>query len=417
MANRIESVVAAAVMAAVMALSGSAWDFGDDFADRTLRLDYVFTADADNRAVSLASMAKLPAWAGRRHNLAALPYEGNGQLTVVDPADGDTLYRTSFSSLYSEWLDTGESADVAKAFEHTVLMPMPLRDVVVELKLFDKSRRPMAAMKHTVHPDDILIRSKGAGPAATAKVLHRGGPSSEAIDVAILAEGYAEADTAMFFSDAAATVDAILNHEPFKRLADRFNFVAVAAVSEESGISVPLRDDWRRTAFCAHFSTFYSDRYMTTSQVFDVNDALASVPYEHIIILANTDVYGGGGIYNSYTITTTHHDAFRPVVVHEFGHSFGGLADEYFNNDDVMADTYVTDVEPWEPNVTTKVDFRGKWENLVGEGKAGLFEGGAYSAKGVWRAADDCRMRTNTAETFCPACTQALVRLIDFYTK
>jgi hypothetical protein len=105
------------------------------------------------------------------------------------------------------------------------------------------------------------------------------------------------------------------------------------------------------------------------------------------------------------------------VVVHEFGHSFGGLADEYFYDGDVMEDTYPTDVEPLEENVTTKVNFHGKWEHLVESGEADLIEGGAYSAKGVWRAAEDCRMRTNTATEFCVACKLALEKLIRFYTE
>ena len=168
--------------------------------------------------------------------------------------------------------------------------------------------------------------------------------------------------------------------------------MAVASPSEDSGVSIPRLGQWRSTAFYSHFSTFYSDRYLTTSRLKDLHDALAGIDYEHIIVLANTDEYGGGGIYNSYTLTTTHHEDFRPVVVHEFGHSFGGLADEYFYEEDMMSDTYPTDVEPWEPNVTTRVDFASKWQDMIPEGtplptpvedfnthKIGLYEGAAYS--------------------------------------
>ena len=152
-------------------------------------------------------------------------------------------------------------------------------------------------------------------------------------------------------------------------------------------------------------------------------------PYEHLIILANTPEYGGGGIYNSYTLTTARHKQFRPVVVHEFGHSFGGLADEYFYESEANEEAYPTEVEPWEPNITTLADFKGKWENLIpkdaprptpvseaAKWPVGLYEGGGYVSHGVYRPADNCRMRTNTAPDFCPACRQALCRLIDFYT-
>ena len=159
-----------------------------------------------------------------------------------------------------------------------------------------------------------------------------------------------------------------------------------------------------------------------------IYDTVRGIPCEHIIILANTDEYGGGGIYNSYTITTTGHAAFGSVVVHEFGHSFGGLADEYFYDDDVMTDTYPTDVEPWEPNITTSPDSP-KWASMLAKDTpvptpaeeadkwpVGVYEGAAYSSRGVYRPADHCRMRDNEAAAFCPVCQQALRSLIEFYT-
>ncbi len=231
-----------------------------------------------------------------------------------------------------------------------------------------------------------------------------------------------------FYSHAAVAVESILAHEPFKSLADRFNFIAVASPSDDTGVSVPRLDDWRSTAFGSHFSTFYSDRYLTTPSLFRVHDALRGIPYEHIIILANTEEYGGGGIYNSYTLTAARHPLFRPVVVHEFGHSFGGLADEYFYENDVMTDTYPTDVEPWEPNITTMRDFASKWKHLLpaetpiptptadaAKYPVGVYEGGGYSFKGVYRPADECRMRNNTYPSFCPGCNDALIKLINFY--
>jgi hypothetical protein len=146
-----------------------------------------------------------------------------------------------------------------------------------------------------------------------------------------------------------------------------------------------------------------------------LHNLLAGTPYEHIIILVNTEHYGGGGIFNSYNLSYTGGNYFLPVVVHEFGHSFGGLGDEYaYGNDDPM---YFADTEPWEPNLTTQHRFIGKWEDLVKEGQAGLFEGGGYLTNGVWRGCENCRMRTNEEPDFCIVCRRALTRLIDFYTQ
>lgn len=234
----------------------------------------------------------------------------------------------------------------------------------------------------------------------------------------------------LFYQDAEVATESLFSHDPFKSMKKRFNIVAVAAPSTDSGVSVPRLGEWKQTAFSSHFSTFYSDRYLTTRSVKSIHDALAGIPYEHIIILANTEEYGGGGIYNSYTLTTAHHPLFRPVVVHEFGHSFGGLADEYFYDNDIATDSYPLDMEPWEQNITTRIDFASKWEDMLAKDTpiptpvskqaqypVGVYEGGGYSAKGVFRPADNCRMRTNEYPAFCPVCQRALQRLIDFYTK
>lgn len=408
----------------------SSSDFGRKFEERTLRLDYLFTATpSGERGVALSGQSYMDGWAGRRYRMAELPLRGNVIVTVVSEADGDTLYRTSFSSLYHEWLTTDEAATTSKAFEHTVLLPYPSAPALITVELLDNRQRPMASMTHRFRPDDILIARKGHGRVAEHRYLHRGGDPKEAIDVAILAEGYTRAEMDSFYRHALTAVEAILSYEPFKSRADKFNFVAVATPSDDSGVSVPRLGEWRSTAFSSHFSTFYSDRYLTSLHVKDINDALAGIPYEHIIILANTPEYGGGGIYNSYTLTTARHKQFRPVVVHEFGHSFGGLADEYFYESEANEEAYPTEVEPWEPNITTLADFKGKWENLIpkdaprptpvseaAKWPVGLYEGGGYVSHGVYRPADNCRMRTNTAPDFCPACRQALCRLIDFYT-
>jgi hypothetical protein len=147
-------------------------------------------------------------------------------------------------------------------------------------------------------------------------------------------------------------------------------------------------------------------------------DLLAGVPFEHIIVLVNSSVYGGGGIYNQLLVTTSDHPTFSQVLVHEFGHSYAGLADEYAY-DDGFETMYPADTEPWEPNLTTKVDFRQKWADMLPDatGRVGLYEGGGYQSKGVWRPSSDCRMRTNESPDFCPVCSRAILRITDFYTS
>ena len=419
------------LLAFLLACTGvSAQNFDEYFTDKTLRVDYLFTGNTSHQAICVDELSALPRWAGRRHHLAELPLEGNGQITMRDAASDSVIYRTSFSSLFLEWLETDEARTVDRGFENTFLLPYPQRKAVVEITLLDPHHQVRTRLTHTVNPEDILIHEKGHTHITPHRYLLQSGPADRCIDVAILAEGYTEEEMDTFYQDAKVACESLFGHEPFRSMKQRFNIVAVASPSEDSGVSIPRLDQWKNTAFHSHFSTFYSDRYLTTSRLKALHDALAGIDYEHIIVLANTDEYGGGGIYNSYTLTTAHHESFRPVVVHEFGHSFGGLADEYFYEEDIMSDTYPTDVEPWEPNVTTRVNFASKWADLIPEGtpmptpaedfntyQVGLYEGAAYSFKGLYRGSYNCRMRTNDYPAFCPVCQRALRRLIEFYTE
>ena len=417
---------------AALHLPAMAQSFNDYFEDKTLRLDYIFTGDAHKQEVYLDELSSLPGWAGRRHHLSELPLGGNGEILMKDKASGEVIYRTSFSSLFQEWVGEAEAKSVKKGFENSYLVPFPKQPALVTVTLKNAHQQASAVLTHEVRPDDILIHQRGLVRITPHRYIHQSGSIEDCIDVAILAEGYTAEEMDIFNRDAEATCDALFSHEPFKKLKNRFNIVAVASPSEDSGVSIPRKNEWKSTAVGSHFDTFYSDRYLTTSRVKSIHNWLAGIPYEHIIILANTDTYGGGGIYNSYTLTTAHHPAFKPVVVHEFGHSFGGLADEYFYSDE-PSPLYPYNIEPWEQNISTLVNFERKWKDMVPVGTpiptpvkkngneiftaVGVYEGAGYTSKGIYRPVTECRMKINEAPAFCPVCQRALERLILFYTE
>ena len=389
--------------------------FEDYFIDGTLRIDYTFSGDQTHQDIYVDELVSLPKWYGRRQRLAELPLRGNGQITVQSKTDGQVVYRHSFSSLFQEWLSTEESKRTRKSFENVFLIPFPKQPVAVTIELFDYHDKVTTSMTHEVDPADILIRKAGEKLVTPYVTLHQAADTNRCINVAYVAEGYQAGEMDVFIEDCKKALGALFQHQPFKDMNDRFNLIAVLSSSAESGTSEPEKGIWKNTVLGSHFDTFYSSRYLTTLHLKRLHDVLAGVPYEHIIVLVNTDRYGGGGIYNSYNLTSAHGRSFMPVVVHEFGHSFGGLGDEYpYGDDDPM---YFADTEPWEPNLTTKHDFKGKWENLIQTGGAGFVEGGGYLSKGVWRGYENCRMRTNEEPEFCLVCQQALIRLIDFYTK
>ena len=404
-----------------------AQQFDAHFNDATLRLDYTFMGNATEQYIALSDISATENWWGRRINLNSVPLEGNGDLTLTDKESGEVIYKTSFSSLFQEWITTPEAANITRSFEFTLLIPEPQRSVIATLVLRDNTEKE-SVHSFTLDPADVLIRDCSKQPALPYTYIHKGGDSKEAIDVVILAEGYTAEEMELFMEDAKITASEILSYEPFKSHSDKFNFIAVASPSADSNVSVPQEEAWRNTAVGSNFMTFYMERYLTSGNVYAMYDLATNIPCEHFVILANTDTYGGGGIYNSYTLTTAHHPSFRPVVVHEFGHSFAGLGDEYFylsadNNDEMHSLKH----EPWEPNITTLVDFESKWADMVAEGVeiptqvtaersknyvVGVYEGGGYRAKGIYRPTDVCRMRNNTAEQFCPVCQRAIERVI-----
>ena len=420
------------LLAFILPVLCTAQDFDRYFTDATLRLDYVFSGDVNHQELAVDGLHQMPRWYGKRRHLAEVPMRGNGQVIMRDHATGTVIYRNSFSTLFQEWLSYPEAQTVRRAFQNVFLTPMPKDTADVTIELYDNRQKTMATLTHTVVPNDILIRHTGYSHVTPYVTLHEAADTTRCIHIAYVAEGYQESEMETFLQDVREAMSALFAHEPFKSLRDRFNIIALLSPSVDSGTSSPRQGIWKNTVLHSHYDTFYSERYLTTLYLKDLHDCLAGTPYEHIIVLVNSEQYGGGGILNSYNLTSTHHSRFKPVVVHEFGHSFAGLGDEYaYETEEVPM--YPHDVEPWEPNLTTLTDFHGKWEDLITAGipiptpptadkkaiqnRIGVFEGAGYSPKGVYRPCQDCRMRTNEYPVFCPVCDRALRRVINFYTE
>lgn len=440
------------LLACGMASQAAAQQFDEWFDGRTLRLDYIFAGTSHAQDIFLEQACVTPQWAGRRARLTETPLRGNGQIMMKDHATGRLLYAHTFSTLFQEWLSTKEATQLKRAFQNSYNLPMPRKPVDITVTLTDFHAQVRAEMTHTVNPSDILIRPIGDNGVPfhyvwKGKTLPDGTPDvTECIDLAIVAEGYTRQQMGKFYDDCQRVADALFAHEPFTAMRQRFNIVAVATESTLPGPSIPHTGHWNSTPAGTHYDTFYTDRYLMTQDIHRLYDLLSGVPFEHIIVLVNSDNYGGGGIYNQVTVTTSDHAAFGQVLVHEFGHAYGGLGDEYFY-DDGYETMYPSDTEPWEPNLTTLVDFPSKWADLLPKDtpiptppvdvpnyrqlknakerqqlnaatqRIGVFEGGGYQSKGVYRPAQECRMKINEVELFCPVCTRALVSITDFYTS
>lgn len=410
--------------------AAQAQDFNEYFTDSTLRINCIFGGNAKEQHIFVDNMNAIKGWYGRKTRLGEFPVEGNAQFEMKDHKTGKVIYRNSLSTLFQEWQTYPEAEISNKAFENVLLMPMPKDSADVTIRLKNNRREVVASVTELIAPADVLISRIGNRPTPY-EVVSPAADTTNCINIAFLAEGYTNDEMQKYISDVKAATEAIFAHEPFAEYRDRFNVIAVKSASEDSGTSVPSKGIWKNTALGSNFDTFHSERYLTTLNLKKVHDWLAGTPYEHIIILVNTDVYGGGGILNFYNLSSTGHKSFKPVIVHEFGHSFAGLADEYAYEWEQIP-MYPLDVEPWEANITTLTDFNGKWESLIKKGtpiptpesdnpktaktKVGCFEGAGYNTKGVYRGVQDCRMRTNACKDFCIVCRNALERLIKFYT-
>ena len=427
-----------------------AQSFDEYFEDATLRLDYIFAGNAREQHIYLQEMKKQDKWAGRIHHLGEKLLNGNGQLTIRDHDTQQVIYVWTFSTLFQEWLQYNEAKLTDKAFESSYNVPFPRKAIDITVTLTDKHQNVISEMTHTVNPKDILIRKIGDN-GIPFQYVWKGQETvnlTDCIDIAIVAEGYTETQMEKFYHDCNSVVDALFVREPFKSLKHRFNIVAVAAPSKEEGPSVPHNNIWHDSAAGSHYDTFYTDRYLMTQDMHKIYDLLSGVPFEHVMVLVNSDTYGGGGIYNQVTCFTSDAPAFKEVLVHEFGHSYAGLADEYAY-DDMDSEWYPSDTEPWEPNITTLKDFDSKWKDMMPKKQpiptpldpkvpdfkqvdksntramealnkatrmVGVFEGAGYQSKGCYRPAQECRMRINEVEDFCPVCRRTIQRITDFYT-
>ncbi len=443
-----ENLFIAILILFLQAPRGAAQEFDRHFEDRTLRLDYIFAGNAKTQRIHLSEALSSSGWAGRRHNLDNLCLEGNGIIEVLEKGTGKVLYANSFSTLFQEWLSEEEATVSDKAFENVFQVPFPRKPVDIRVSLKDIRGNVTSSLTHPLDPADILIRPVSA-TSYESRYLLKSGDVSSCIDLAIVGDGYTASEKEKFFADAKRAVEALTSHEPFTSLKNRFNIVAVAAESEESGVSVPHKGIWKNTLLQCHYDTFYSERYLTAGSMKAVYDALSGVSFEHILVISNTPIYGGGGIYNSILTCSADHPTFPKVLVHEFGHSFAGLGDEYYY-DDGYEPMYVPEKEPWEPNLTTLADFGSKWADMLPEGTPvptpedaverendvrriwnslpedtrkrlnshlGVYEGGGYMSKGVYRPVQECRMKINECEDFCPVCERAIRRTVDFFTE
>jgi len=397
------------------------------FTNKTLRIDYLLAGNDRETTVFLWQLKEEPFWGGPLNNLIDPWNTGNYRYSLYDSASGQLIFRKGYSSLFEEFQGTTEAKEIRRAYPMTATMPYPVVTVRFEIdhRVFVSGEfEPIFSLN--VNPGNYFIVHEPINICHVTLIGEQGDPSRQ-LDIAFLAEGYTMEEMPKFVEDARRFSDYFLSVEPFSEYKDRLSFWAVESPSAGSGVDIPGKREYVNTGFNSSFYTFDSDRYLTTPDTWSMRDAAANAPYDQIIILNNSMKYGGGGFYNHYCQSTVDNEVSVIVAIHEFGHSFGGLADEYVGG--VNYDGfYNLHLEPWEPNITTNTDFGSKWVNMIADGVpvptprdstyrnvVGMFEGGGYMAKGIFSPVMSCRMKENDAKGFCPICQDALRKKILFY--
>lgn len=405
----------------------SAQSFGQWFEDGVVRLDMVITGSAEETSYAIETFRREPFFSGNKNQLVD-PFDyGDHKFQVKDAETGTLIYSHTYCTLFREWQTTSEAQSTAHAFSHVLRFPWPRERVALEIYDRDKKGLFQLSWSGQFDPESIYADPTIRQVFETVDLEIHGAPE-EKVDLLFLAEGYTEAEMEKFLVDARRSMEYIFSEEPFLSNREEFNIRAVKSAGPDSGTDIPGQGVWKNTVMNSSFYTFGIERYMTTPDMKSVCDVAANAHYDQVYILVNTDKYGGGGIYNFYSISAADNQASRAVVIHEFGHAFAGLADEYFSSSVAYNDYFPLDVEPWNPNLTTMVDFDAKWKGMI-EGDLpvptpaeekyaetlGVYEGGGYVAKGVFRPMIDCRMHSNDAG-FCPVCTKAIEMMIKRYT-
>ena len=418
------------VIALMLTTSVSFAQFENYFQDKTLRLDYYHSGNAEEDHYTFDGLIEEPYWGGSKTKLVDYFQYGKYYLKVYSVKDDSLIYSRGFSTLFGEWQTTAESDRFPRTFSETVVFPYPNDSVRVELYTRNWDGVFEKKFEHIVDPNDRYIKKDRRFDYSSFKVKYNGDPANK-VDIVILPEGYTQEEMGKFISDCNRFADEALKFTPFEENKDKFNIWGVLAPSVESGTDIPIDTVWKNTILNSSFYTFESERYLMTSDNKSVRDLAANAPYDQIYILVNTDKYGGGGIYNHYNVSVMQNGQSAQIIIHEFGHGFAGLADEYYNSSTGYDDDfYNLEIEPYEANITTLVEFDLKWKSMVDDktpiptpekkkylDKVGVFEGGGYMSKGVYRPMHDCLMKSFNDDVFCPVCDKAIQDMIDFYTE
>ena len=440
----------------------------------TMRVDFFHSGNIDTEMFSLDQVVIEPLpWTGNMHQPLDTTLRGKYLFEIVDPESGDIAWSRSFSSIYGEWETTGEAKTMNRTFHESLRFPRPENNFEVVLKKRGPGNAFVDIWRIGIDPNDYMVHQESAMFADQVVAIHESGDPAQKVDLLLLGDGYTADEQEAFIAKARELTDILFATPPFKERMNDFNIWALAPAADESGVSRPSTNTYRDSPIGATYDAFRSVRYVLTMENKKMRRIASSTPYDFVEILTNTDVYGGGGIYGLFSTAAANSEWAPYLFVHEFGHHFAGLADEYYTSAAVY-ESGGEIVEPYEPNVTALLNPEDlKWRHLVApntplptpwpkaeyeehsiavqerrakmrtdnvseaemnelfhftkdhvdnlfstaeyKNAVGAFEGAMYEAKGYYRSEQNCLMFTRT-DNFCLVCRAAINKVIDEYT-
>jgi hypothetical protein len=448
--------------------------FNETFLDKTMRVNYFHTGNRGEEIIALHSVVSDGPWPGSRTRLIDDMNLGNYFFEVVDRQTNQPVYSRGFASVFGEWVTTDEAAARAGTFQESVRFPWPRKPVQLVIKKRDKDGAFQQIWSTLIDPSSRFVNPADRKPAGRVWSLIDSGAPAQKVDLLVIGEGYTESELPKFHKDAERMVGKLFATEPFKSRKGDFNVRALDLVEPASGVDRPRTRDDRRTLTGVKYNIFDSERYVLTLDDHRMRDVASSAPYDFIEILVNEKQYGGGGIFNDQATSCVDSAFAEYIFVHEFGHHFAALADEYYTSPVSYATSggAAEHPEPWEPNVTANgaqpkwavdkdVPLPTPWDKDAYEkhsrevqkdrariraanepesvmdklfteqrawetkflgsqtyaGKVGAFEGAAYEPRGLYRSEVDCIMFTRDEVGFCRVCRKAIERIIDAYNR
>ena len=463
-----------AILFAIVFSLPAAAQFDAHFTDRTMRVDYFHTSTPrGDEIVALDQVVSDGPWPGSRTRLVDTSNLGKYLFEVLDRETNQVIYSRGFASVYGEFVTTPEAKARAATFHESLRFPWPKKPVQVVLKQRDAQNAFQQVWSTVIDPQSRFVNPTAAAPAGRVWSYLDNGPASQKVDLLIIGEGYTAEEMPKLKRDVEKLAGKLFATEPFRSRKGDFNVRVLELPSATSGVHRPRTRDDRRTVTGVQYNIFESERYVLTLDNRALRDTASSAPYDFIEILVNEAQYGGGGIFADQATTSVDSAFSEYVFVHEFGHHFAGLGDEYYTSD-VAYETGGEKPEPWEPNITANGEAP-KWKELVTPGtplptpwnkeayeahqreyqaerrriretdqpesvmdglfrrelawstaflskekyfnRVGAFEGAGYEAKGLYRPEVDCIMFTRDEVGFCDVCARAINRMIDMYSE